>query len=132
MGKGRGWHGERKRHSDAARGIPTVVPMHGKSAVGWKTELARDLTRDGFGPNVNVIFRRLSKEEKILKEKWDMEGNSRFRRDLSYRAGLGAGARIDRHTAIKRVAASQWFDLSDDTKTMLLMEYAYGEPEGGD
>lgn len=24
MTRGRGWHGERKRHSDAARGIPTV------------------------------------------------------------------------------------------------------------
>ncbi len=27
MTKGQGWHGERKRHSDAARGIPTVKKL---------------------------------------------------------------------------------------------------------
>lgn len=46
MGRGRGWHGERKRHSDAARGIKTSKDLAGDSRALIGRKCPHDNIRD--------------------------------------------------------------------------------------
>ncbi len=127
--KNKGWPGEPKRHAASARGEKTA---HAKAMdklapprprrEPYKEALARDLHADGFGPNWNTIHRRLEMQEKVLKRLWDGSTGAAFALNLVYRAGMGKD-----HAAKKRIAHSNWIDLSGDAKKLLLQEYAYGE-----
>ncbi len=101
----RGWHGESARHSMAAR--------------GYKTQLARELHRDGFG-TVDKIFRRLERKDSELRRRWDQE--PQFALNLVYSAGIGGQG----HERKKWFASLRWVDLDEEAQFLLLQEFAYG------
>ena len=102
---GRGWHGESARHAAAAR--------------GYRTRLARELHRDGFG-SVDKVYRWLERKDSELRRRW--EEDKRFALNLVYSTGIGGQG----HERKKWFASLRWVDLDDEARFLLLQEYAYG------